>query len=81
MCTGRLPAWCPARVGWDAEPFVDPVELQSEWADELAAGALPGLVLAEDFRLTLPVHSFVPFAEDFIWTPYEGEQPSSLTSR
>jgi hypothetical protein len=74
-----LTGYRAARVGWDPETFVDPVELQSEWAEELAAGALPGLVLAEDLRSNLPVHAFVPFAEDFIWIPYQGEQPSTLT--
>jgi len=52
-----------ARVGWDPEAFVDPTELQQERAEELAAGALPGLVLAEDIELGVSMHGFVPFAK------------------
>ncbi|MGH3728617.1 MAG: hypothetical protein ACRDTU_07665 [Micromonosporaceae bacterium] len=69
-----------ARVGWDPETFIDPVELQQEWAEELAAGALPGLVLAEDLQLHTSMRGFVPFADGFVWIPYEAERPSSFTT-
>lgn len=75
-----LTGYRAARVGWDPEAFVDPMELRQEWAEEIAEGALPGLVLAEDLRLDVPTHGFVPFADGFIWIPYEGERPSSLTA-
>lgn len=75
-----LTGYRAARVGWDPENFVDPVELQQEWAEELAAGALPGLVLAEDLQLSTSMRGFVPFADGFVWIPYEGER-SSLTGR
>jgi hypothetical protein len=75
-----LTGYRAARVGWDPEAFVDPLELRQEWAEELAAGALPGLVLADDLQLGVPVHGFVPFADGFKWIPYEGEQPSTLTA-
>ena len=75
-----LTGYRAARVGWDPEAFVDPVELRQEWAEELAEGALPGLVLAEDLHLDVSTHAFVPFADGFAWIPYEGERPSSLTA-
>jgi hypothetical protein len=36
-----------AKVGWDPEGFVDPAELKTDWAEELANGTLDGLVLAQ----------------------------------
>lgn len=75
-----LTGYRAAQVGWDPEAFVDPVELQQEWADELATGALPGLVLAEDVRLDVMTNGFVPFVDGYMWIPYEGERPSTLTA-
>jgi hypothetical protein len=74
-----LTGYRAARVGWDPEPFLDPIELQREWAEELAAGTLPGLVLAEDIQLGVPMRGFESFAHGFVWIPYQGERPSSLT--
>lgn len=74
-----LTGYRAARVGWDPEEQVDPVELQQEWAEELAAGELPGLVLAEGLRLDVPVAGLERFAPGFRWIPYQGEKPSSLT--
>jgi hypothetical protein len=68
-----------AQVGWDVEGFVDPAELRQEWAEELERGELPGLVLADDFLLELRGPSFLPFVPGFVWVPYEGEAPSTLT--
>jgi hypothetical protein len=70
-----------AFVGWDPETFVDPTELRTEWAEELSAGELSGLVLAEELHRLLP-HSrgFQPFAPGHVWIPYTGERPSSLTA-
>ncbi|MET7808903.1 hypothetical protein [Micromonospora chersina] len=75
----RFTGYRAAQVGWDPEGRVDPAELQQEWAEELAAGELPGLVLAEDLHQQLRGQGFVPFAPGFVWIPYEGEHPSSLT--
>ncbi len=75
-----LKGYRAARVGWDPEPFVDPVELRQEWADELAIGALPGLVLAEGLHLDVMTHGFVPFVDGYVWIPYEGERRSTLTA-
>jgi hypothetical protein len=69
-----------AQVGWDPEGRVDPAELQQDRADELDAGQLPGLVLAEDLHWDLRGRGFVPFAPGFVWIPYQGEHPSSLTN-
>jgi hypothetical protein len=64
----------------DAEGRVDPAELRHDYADDLAAGELPGLVLAEDLHEDLQGQGFVPFAQGFVWIPYQGERPSSLTA-
>ncbi|RZU73562.1 hypothetical protein EV384_1971 [Micromonospora kangleipakensis] len=76
----RFTGYRAAQVGWDPEGRVDPAELQQEWADELTAGELPGLVLAEDLHQDLHGQGFVPFAPAFVWIPYQGEHPSSLTA-
>jgi hypothetical protein len=69
-----LTGYRAAMVGWDTEPFVNPVELQQEWAEELAEGALSGLVLAEDLQLDVPMRGFVPFVDGFVWIPYQGQR-------
>jgi hypothetical protein len=69
-----------AQVGWDPEWRVDPAELRQEWADELADGTLSGLVLAEDVLSDLRGPGLLPFAPGFLWIPYAGERPSTLTS-
>jgi len=76
----RFTGYRAAQVGWDPEGRVDPVELREDWADELAAGQLPGLVLAEDLHWDLGGRAFLPFAPGFVWIPYQGERPSSLTN-
>jgi hypothetical protein len=75
-----LTGYRAARVGWDPEAFIDPVELPQEWTEELDAGVLPGLVHAEDLRLGVSMHGFVPFAPGFVRIPYAGERPLSLTA-
>lgn len=42
----RFTGYWAARVGWDPEAWVNPEELRHEYADELMAGQVPGLVLA-----------------------------------
>ena len=69
----ELSGYRVAQAGWDPEFFADPVELRQEWAGELAEGLLPGLVIADDLRLGVPTHGFVPFTPGFLWIPYEGE--------
>lgn len=69
-----------AQVGWDPEGRVDPAELREDRADELAAGQLPGLVLADDLCQHLHGQGFVPFVPGFVWIPYQGEHPSTLTA-
>src|SRR5262249_57878191 len=68
-----------AQVGWDPEERVSPDELREQWAEELAGGDMPGLVLAEDLHAETQCQGFVPFAPGFVWIPYLGEHPSSLT--
>jgi len=76
----RFTGYRAAQVGWDPEGRVDPAELRHDYADDLAAGELPGLVLAEDLHQDLQGQGFVPFAQGFVWIPYQGERPSSLTA-
>jgi hypothetical protein len=66
-----LTGYRAAQVGWDPEDFVDPVELRQQWVEELAAGTLPGLVLAETLLSDAPTQAFVPFTNGFIWLPYQ----------
>ncbi|HEU5023424.1 MAG TPA: hypothetical protein VFV01_00745 [Spirillospora sp.] len=72
----RLSGYQLAKVGWDPECFVDPVELRQEYADRLQAGTLHGLVVAETVQLGIPMPSLVPFANGFLWFPFRGELPS-----
>ena len=69
-----------AQVGWDPEGLVDLAELEQEWADEIAAGQMNGLVLAEDMRHQLVTDAFEPFAVGFIWIPYRGDPRTSLAA-
>lgn len=70
----RMDGYRAAVVGWDPEGYVDVAELRRDWSAELADGALPGLVLADDVLATLPMASgFRPFRPGFAWIPYRGE--------
>ncbi|MFI0404493.1 hypothetical protein [Actinomadura sp. 3N508] len=70
-----------AKVGWDPEPLLDPVELKSEWMGELADGSLSGLVLCERLHSELGLgDDYVPFQPGYRWIPYRGEHPGSLTA-
>lgn len=77
---GRFSGYQAAQVGWDPEGLVDPMELRQEQTDELAAGTLPGLVLAEDVLPDVRGPGFVPFHPGFVWLPYAGERSSTLTA-
>lgn len=77
---GNLTGYRAACVGWDPETYTDPADLQRDCADDLMAGALPGLVLAEDTLQRLRGTAFRTFAPGFAWIPYEGERASSLTT-
>jgi len=69
-----------AQVGWDPEWRVDPAELGREWADELVAGTLSGVVLARAVLPDLRGAGWVPFAPGFRWIPYTGEGSPTPTS-
>ncbi|PSJ30612.1 hypothetical protein B7P34_00975 [Streptosporangium nondiastaticum] len=70
-----------AKVGWDPESLVDVDCLRAEWADELARGALDGLVLSERLRDSLGAVSLsTSFAPGFVWIPWRGARPSALTA-
>ncbi|WOX23104.1 hypothetical protein [Streptomyces solicathayae] len=70
-----------ARVGWDPESLLDPVELKAEWSEELADGSLHGLVLCESLHGELGLDDeYVPFRPGYRWMPYRGEKPSSSTA-
>jgi hypothetical protein len=70
-----------AKVGWDPEGFVDPAELESDMAGELADGTIDGLVLCQALHSELGLGSnYVQFQPGYLWIPYRGEEPSMLTS-
>src|SRR5262245_23504574 len=76
----RFTGYRAARVGWDPEGCIDPAELRRDLAGELAAGTLPGLVLAGDCLADLRGDGFRRFVPGFVWIPYEGQRPSTLTA-
>ncbi|GIE37089.1 hypothetical protein Ait01nite_101340 [Actinoplanes italicus] len=77
---GRFSGYQVAQVGWDPEGLVDLVELRQEQTGDLLAGTLPGLVLAEDVLPEVRGPAFVPFRTGFVWLPYAGQLPSTLTA-
>lgn len=77
---GGITGYRAAQVGWNTQWRVDLAELRAEYADELEAGELHGLVLAENALAGLRGREFQPFAPGYVWTPYQGETASSLTA-
>ncbi len=70
-----------AKVGWDPEAFLDPEELKTEWADELADGTINGLVLCQALHDELGLGAnYVQFQPGYLWIPYQGEKPGTLTA-
>ena len=70
-----------AKVGWDPESFLDPEELKNDWADELADGTIDGLVLCQALHDELGLGgNYVDFQPGYVWIPYQGEKPSTLTA-
>ncbi|PXX60870.1 hypothetical protein DFR70_10961 [Nocardia tenerifensis] len=68
-----------AKVGWDPEDMIDPVELRTHWLDELEAGDLDGVVLCDAFYEELGLgDNYDVFRPGYRWVPYRGESPSSL---
>ncbi|MFE7788657.1 hypothetical protein [Streptomyces sp. NPDC057460] len=77
----KFDGYVTARVGWDPESLLDPVELKTEWSEELAGGSLDGLVLCEKLHSELGLgDDYVPLQPGYRWIPYRGEKPSSLTA-
>jgi hypothetical protein len=71
-----------ALVGWNPEFFVDIAELNQDWAEDLQAGRLYGLVLAEETLPELCVPAAVePFAPGFSWMPYQGQAKAGSAGR
>jgi hypothetical protein len=70
-----------AKVGWDPESFLDPEELKTDWAEELADGTINGLVLCRALHDELGLGgNYVEFQPGYLWIPYRGEKPSTLTA-
>lgn len=70
-----------AKVGWDPESFLDPEELQSDWADEMTDGTIDGLVLCKALHSELGLGgNYVEFQPGYLWIPYQGEKASTLTA-
>lgn len=77
----RFNGYVTAKVGWEPEDLLDPAELKAGWADELADGTIDGLVLREDLREELSLGgNYVQFQPGYLWIPYTGEKPSTLTA-
>jgi hypothetical protein len=73
--------YAAAKVGWDPEGFVDPEELKTDWANELADGTINGLVLGQALHHELGLGgNYVEFQPGYLWIPYQGEKPSTLTA-
>lgn len=77
----RFDGYAAAEVGWDPEGFVDPAELRSGWTDELAGGSIDGLVLCEALHDELGLGGkYAEFGPGYLWIPYRGEKPGTLTA-
>lgn len=77
----KFNGYVAAKVGWDPEGFLDPAELRSDWAEELADGTINGLVLCKALYDELgPGGNYVEFQAGYLWIPYRGEKPSTLTA-
>jgi hypothetical protein len=58
-----------------------PSELSSDRSDELADGTINGLVLCEALHAELGLgDNYVEFQPGYLWIPYRGEKPSTLTT-
>ncbi|MGI5240268.1 hypothetical protein [Dactylosporangium sp. CA-139066] len=77
---GRFTGYRAAQVGWDPFTLVDLAELRRECVEGLQAGTIPGLVLAENILPEARGTVFKPFVPEFVWIPYAGERPSTLTT-
>jgi hypothetical protein len=69
-----------AAVGWDCEPYVDLDDLETDLADGMTEAELQGRVIAADVLPEARGPLFVPFAPGYVWVPYAGERPSTLTA-
>lgn len=77
----KFNGYIAAKVGWDPEGFLNPAELSSDWADELATGGIHGLVLGQAQHGELGLgYNYANFQPGYLWIPYQGEQPSTLTA-
>jgi hypothetical protein len=61
-----------AIVGWDPEPLVELVELETEWVADGTLSRLDGLVLADSLVRRWEPQGFEPFAAGYSWLPYGG---------
>jgi hypothetical protein len=76
----KFSGYITAKVGWDPEAFLDPAEL-TDWAEELADGTIHGLVVCEALYAQLGLgDNYVEFQPGYLWNPYRGEKPSTLTA-
>jgi hypothetical protein len=78
----RFHGYVAAKAGWDPEGFLDPEELRSDWRAELTDGTIHGLVLCQSLHDELGLHgsNYVEFQPGYLWIPYRGEKPSTLTA-
>lgn len=77
----KFSGYVAAKVGWDPEGFLDPSELSSDWQEKLADGTINGLVLCQALHAELGLgDNYVEFQPGYLWIPYRGEKPSTLTA-
>ncbi|MCH0560970.1 hypothetical protein [Streptomyces sp. MUM 16J] len=77
----KFDGYVAAKVGWDPESLVSPLELKNEWSEELNEGSLHGIVLCERLHGELGLSSdYAVFRPGYRWIPYRGEEPSGLTA-
>lgn len=77
----KFHGYVAAKVGWDPETFLDPVDLKTDWADELNDGTIHGLVLCDSLHGQLGLSDdYADFQPGYRWMPYQGETSSSLTA-
>lgn len=70
-----------ATVGWDPESLLDPEYLKTDLADDLADGAISGLVLCQALHSELGLGgNYAEFEPGYRWIPYQGQKRGTLTA-
>jgi hypothetical protein len=70
----ELAGYQAAMVGWEVDTFVTIQDLRDDWRDEVMAGELYGLVLANE--ILDEFSGATGFTPGYSWIPYRGETRS-----